>query len=187
MVSPQLRINAFLTHSLANGPGMRAVIWVQGCSLGCRGCFNPLTHPATGGQVVSVGDLFDQVAALDDVEGVTVSGGEPLQQLSPLLILLQRLRRRTALSTLVFSGYTWEEVQRLPQADALLACVDVLLAGRYDSSRHLARDLRGSANKTVHFLTDRYTSADLETVPPAEVVIAPGGEIRITGVDPPRW
>jgi anaerobic ribonucleoside-triphosphate reductase activating protein len=188
MVTPRLRINGFVPRSLANGPGVRAVLWVQGCSLGCRGCFNQQTHPATGGQVASVDDLFHQIATLEgDIEGITFSGGEPMQQLPPLLALLQRFRQQTALSTLVFTGYSWEEVQYLPQADALLACVDILLAGRYDSTQHLARDLRGSANKTVHFLTDRYTSADLEAVPPAEVIIAPGGEIRITGIDPPRW
>jgi anaerobic ribonucleoside-triphosphate reductase activating protein len=97
------------------------------------------------------------------------------------------VRQQTALSTVVFTGYTWDEVQRLPHGEALLASVDVLLAGRYDASQRLARGLRGSANKTVHFLTGRYTAADLATVPPAEVIIAPGGIIEMTGIDPLSW
>jgi anaerobic ribonucleoside-triphosphate reductase activating protein len=188
MLTPRLRVNGFLPHSRANGPGLRAVLWVQGCSLACPGCFNPETHSFAGGRLVSPDDLFRKIVTLEGgIEGITVSGGEPFQQRRPLLDLLCRVRRETALSVLVFTGFTWDEVRTMPEAEALLACIDVLIAGRYDASRHLARALRGSANKTVHFLTQRYTPGDLETVPPAEVFIAPGGEVRITGIDPLRW
>jgi anaerobic ribonucleoside-triphosphate reductase activating protein len=183
-----LRVHHFLPASRANGPGVRACLWLQGCSLGCPGCYNPATHPLAGGELVSADDLARQVVALgDDIEGITVSGGEPLQQRAGLLALLRRLRAETRLSVLVFTGFTWEEVRRMPEADALLACVDVLIAGRYDASRHLARDLRGSANKTVHFLTGRYGPADLREVPEAEVVIAADGEVTASGIDPVRW
>ncbi|NVM26586.1 MAG: radical SAM protein [Desulfobacterales bacterium] len=183
-----LRIHRFLLFSRANGPGVRAVIWVQGCSLGCPGCFNPETHPFVGGELVSVGDLFGRIVALGDaIEGITISGGEPLQQRRPLLALLRRVRRETPLSVLLFTGYTWEKVQRMPNAEALLACVDVLIAGRYDASQRLARDLRGSTNKTVHFLTDRYTMDDLQSVPPTEVIITAEGEVIVSGIDPVRY
>ncbi len=183
-----LRVHQFLPFSRANGPGVRAVIWVQGCSLGCPGCFNPDTHPFVSGELVSVHELFDHTVALKDaVEGITVSGGEPLQQRRPLLALLQRVRGETPLSVLVFTGYTWEEVQRMRDAEALLPCIDVLIAGRYDAKKHFARDLRGSANKTVHFITDRYTMADLQAVPPAEVIITAEGEVVVSGIDPIRW
>jgi anaerobic ribonucleoside-triphosphate reductase activating protein len=182
-----LRVHHFLPASRANGPGVRACLWLQGCSLGCPGCYNPATHPFSGGELVSVDDLFRHIAALGDaIEGVTVSGGEPLQQRPGLLALLRRLRTETRLSVLVFTGFTWEEVQRMPEAGALAACVDVLIAGRYDASRRLARDLRGSANKTVHFLTGRYGPADLREVPEAEVVITADGEVVASGIDPVR-
>ena len=185
---PILRIHHFLPFSRANGPGVRAVIWVQGCSLGCPGCFNPLTHPFVGGELVSVHKLFNHIVALKDaIEGITVSGGEPFQQQRPLRALLQRVKRETSLSAVVFTGYTWEEVGRMRDAEALLVCVDVLIAGRYDASQRLARDLRGSANKTVHFLTDRYTMADLRAVPPVEVIITTEGEVVVSGIDPIRW
>jgi anaerobic ribonucleoside-triphosphate reductase activating protein len=183
-----LRLHSSLPHSRANGPGARAVVWVQSCSLGCPGCFNPQTHSPTGGELVGVDDLFRRVAELQDrIEGVTVSGGEPLQQLPALLGLLERLRAETALSAIVFTGYAWEEVQAFPESPRLLACVDVLLAGRYDARRRLAEGLRGSANKTVHLLTARYRAADLEAVPAAEVHIGPAGELEVSGIDPPRW
>lgn len=183
-----LRIHQFLPTSRANGPGVRAVLWVQGCSLGCPGCFNPDTHPFAGGEFVPVENLMRQIAALADrIEGITISGGEPLQQRAPLLTLLQRVRGETSLSVVLFTGYTWEEVLQMPDSQALLACVDVLIAGRYEASQRLARDLRGSTNKTVHFLTNRYKEKDLQAVPPAEVIITANGEIIVSGIDPTRW
>ena len=183
-----LRLHQFLPARRANGPGVRAVVWVQGCSLACPGCYNPATHPFAGGELVEPDDLFVRIVALGDtIEGITVSGGEPFQQRPALHALLARLRRETALSVLVFTGFSREEVQRFPDADDLLACVDVLIAGRYEQRLHLARDLRGSANKTVHFLTPRYGPADLAAVPAAEVVLTPDGEVLASGIDPLRW
>jgi len=188
MTGPVLRVHRFLPCSRANGPGARAVLWLQGCSLNCPGCYNPATHPFVGGEEVPVAELLARLVALgDSVQGLTVSGGEPLQQRPALLALLRRVRRGTNLSVLVFTGFTWEEVGRFPEAAELLACVDVLIAGRYDAARRLARGLLGSANKTVHFLTARYTAADLAAVPPAEVVIAADGEVVLSGIDPVRW
>jgi anaerobic ribonucleoside-triphosphate reductase activating protein len=187
MAGPVLRIHHLLPFSRANGPGARAVLWTQGCSLSCPGCFNPDTHPVAGGEAVPVDELFARLAVLDGVEGLTVSGGEPLQQRPALLALLRRVRRETPLSVLVFTGYSWDEVQRLPGAADLPACIDVLIAGRYEEGRRLARDLRGSANKTVHFLTGRYAPADLQAVPEAEVVIEPDGEVVVSGIDPLNW
>ena len=188
MPEPSLRLHRFLPRSRANGPGARAVLWVQGCGLGCPACYNPATHTTGAGEAVAVADLCARLAALGDgIEGLTVSGGEPLQQRPALLELLRRVRRETALSVVVFTGFTREEVGRLPEAGEVLACVDVLIAGRYDATRRVARGLLGSANKTVHFLTARYTAADLEAVPPAEVVITAAGEVVLSGIDPLRW
>jgi anaerobic ribonucleoside-triphosphate reductase activating protein len=187
MDSARLRIAGFLPRSHANGPGSRAVVWTRGCSLACPGCFNPHTHPFTGGELVAVDELFDKIAGSADIEGVTVSGGEPLQQRQALQLLLIRLRRDTRLSTLVFTGFTWDEVQRLPDAGALLAAIDVLVAGRDDDRQRLARGLRGSANKTVHLLRGRYGAGELDAVPASEVIIGADGAIEITGIDPLPW
>jgi anaerobic ribonucleoside-triphosphate reductase activating protein len=63
----------------------------------------------------------------------------------------------------------------------------VLIAGRYDRSQRLARELRGSANKTVHLLSDRYEMDDLRAALPAEVIITAEGEVVISGIDPMKW
>ncbi len=183
-----LRLHQFLPYSLTNGPGTRAVIWLQGCSLRCPGCFNPETHSRTGGTLASVSDLVERIITLDStIEGITISGGEPLQQRQALLALLQRVKRETSLSVLLFTGYAWEEVQSTAAGRELLRYIDVLIAGRYDRNQHLARGLRGSANKTVHFLSNCYTLEDLQIVPSAEIVIALDGEVFISGIDPMHW
>lgn len=178
----RLKLHHFLTGSRANGPGLRAVIWVQGCSLGCPGCFNPETHLFEGGQEWEVDALFAAITALEEIEGITISGGEPLQQRAPLLELLQRVRAETELSVVLFTGFAMEEI-RCPE---LLGCLDVLLAGRYREEERVAYGLLGSANKTIHFLTDRYQARDLEEVPVGEVVIGPEGVMVFTGIDPLR-
>ena len=182
-----LRLHHFLPASRANGPGLRAVVWTQGCSLHCPGCFNPQTHPAEGGEVVAVDELFSRIVALPDIEGITLSGGEPLQQRAAVLALLRRVRGETPLSVLVFTGYRWDELRRFPEADELLSCIDVLVAGRYADGRRVAHGLLGSSNKTVHFLTPRYTRADLDAVPEAEIVLTAEGEVLASGIDPVRW
>jgi anaerobic ribonucleoside-triphosphate reductase activating protein len=179
-----MRLHAFVPYSRANGPGIRAVLWVQGCSLGCPGCYNPETHPAGDGSLIPVDSLFAWIARLaDTIEGISVSGGEPLQQRPALIELLRRVRNETRLSVLVFTGYTWEEVQRMQGADELLGGIDVLIAGRYDQRRRLAHALRGSANKTVHYLTKRYTQDEIGSTPTTEVIIRPDGEAVTTGID----
>lgn len=183
-----LRVHHFLPESQVNGPGNRAVLWVQGCTLGCPGCFNPETHKTRASTVVSVDDLFAALVPLQDrIEGLTVSGGEPLQQRRPLQTLLERVRRETSLSVLVFTGFSWQEVQRMPAIESLLASIDVLLAGRYVASQRVASGLLGSANKTIHFLSGRYQASDLENIPEAEVILSRDGQIYFSGIDPLRW
>jgi len=180
-----LRLAGWLPASRANGPGVRAVLWLQGCTLGCEGCFNPEMRSPHGGELLSVDAVFGHILALGDaIEGISLSGGEPLQQLDALLALLRRVRQETSLSVLVFTGYTWDEVQAMPDATALLQCVDVLIAGRYVASQRVGLGMIGSANQTVHLLTERYTLDDVRSVPQAEVIITEKGELVVSGIDP---
>lgn len=188
MQANQLRIHRFEPASRSNGPGKRAVLWVQGCALGCPGCFNPETHGFDGGQVQPVETVLEMILAVQDgLEGLTLSGGEPLHQHRALARLLKEVKAQTNLSVLVFTGYSWEEIQKLPRVEEFLAQVDVLIAGRYQADQRVAQGLIGSANKVVHCLTNRYTPEDLEQIPQAEVIITPDGEILLSGIDPLDW
>ena len=177
-------------RSRANGPGTRFVIWFQGCSLGCPGCFNPDTHapgPRPGRTSHTVDELVAQILAQGDaIEGITLSGGEPFEQPDAALALVSAVRARTGLSILIFSGYTIEEVRELPQGPAILAQIDVLVDGRYEARQRLGRGLRGSANQRIHLLGDRYRAGDVEATPEAEIRIDARGQVVLTGVDPLR-
>ena len=188
MSEPFLRIHHFEPASRANGPGLRAVLWVQGCTLGCPGCFNPETHPSGGGNQLSVNSVMEKILAEQgEIEGITISGGEPLQQRIALQGLLARIKRETSLSVVLFSGYSWNEIQKMPRIQILLNNVDILLAGRYDQSQRIATALTGSANKTIHFLSPRYSAQAFNTVPVAEVILTQKGEIHLTGINPVHW
>lgn len=182
-----LIIHRFEPVSVANGPGRRAVLWVQGCGLGCPGCFNPETHAFDAGERWTSAEAVERVLAVKGIEGLTISGGEPAYQHRALATMLEELRAKRSLSVLVFSGLTWEELQRVPGIDRFLGLIDVLIAGRYDQTKRIAGGLIGSANKTVHYLTDRYTPEDLARVPQAEVIVDTNGEIRLSGIDPLEW
>src|SRR5689334_21185334 len=107
------RVHAVEPRSRANGPGARFVVWLQGCTLGCPGCFNPATHEPGGGREVSVAELAAQLAATPGIEGLSLSGGEPMQQPAAAAALLDAARA-LGLSTLAFSGYTEDEIRALP-------------------------------------------------------------------------
>ena len=178
-----VRVHAIEPRSRANGPGARFVVWLQGCTLGCPGCFNPTTHDPGGGRTTTVEDIVAQMSTTRDIEGLSLSGGEPLQQAEAAAALLDAARA-LGLSTLAFSGYTIDEIRALPHGQAVLDRLDVLVDGRYVAGERLATGLRGSANQRIQLLTSRYQLADVEATPIAEIRIAPDGNVVLTGVNP---
>jgi len=187
--SPVARIHAVEPRSRANGPGVRFVVWFQGCTLGCPGCFNPATHAAEPGGGMPPGTPIDELAAAmaasraTGATGLSLSGGEPLQQPAAARALLEAARA-LGMSTLAFSGYTLEEIRGLPGGPDVLAQLDVLIDGRYVAGERLATGLRGSANQRIQLLTDRHSLAEVLATPVAEIRIGPGGEVILTGVNP---
>jgi len=170
---------------VANGPGKRSVIWVQGCSIGCHGCFNPSTH--TGGSphdLFSVNELVNWVVD-QSVDGATISGGEPFQQLEGVMEFSRSLKSR-GLSVIVLTGYTAPQVQAMASELDLREFFDVVVAGPYRSSMHLASSLRGSSNKEFLFYSDVYSRKDFDSVPEAEVLVEPDGTIVVTGINVPN-
>lgn len=135
---------------------------------------------------MSVDELFSRIArGLTDIEGLTVSGGEPLEQSGALEALLQLVRRNTGLSIILFTGYSWHEINASPDKSRILPLLDVVIAGRYNQYLRIARGLRGSSNQSVHFLTTRYSQEDLDLVPAAEIMVEADGALVVSGIDPP--
>jgi len=190
-------IHGFVGASRVNGPGLRAVLYFQGCSIGCRSCWNPTSHAFIGAER-SVKEIAGQVlcAHLDfALEGVTFSGGEPMQQADALLDLVESLHSRLpGLSFGLYSGYSEEELKtgrywcRSELASGVkrdiwqrLTCyIDFAVLGRYIASRPSTLPLRTSANQRLTLFSSRYCERDFE---PQEVEIHIGaqGLVQVTG------
>jgi anaerobic ribonucleoside-triphosphate reductase activating protein len=175
----------------AEGPGRRLAVWFQGCPLRCPGCCNPEMLPFAGGQVWRLGDLLEEVreaVAAHAVEGITLLGGEPLAHAQGAVELARRVRR-LRLSVMVFSGYTLEEVRKLPDpaVGELLGETDILVDGPY--VRELPETRRrwvGSRNQRIHFLSDRYQADDPCWRRPNTLEIRlRGGEVTVNGFPAP--
>ena len=133
------------------GPGRRIGVWFQGCSIRCPGCISVDTWP-TGRGVTTVTSVMDAVHAwLPHAEGITISGGEPFEQPDALRALLEALRERTPVSTLVYSGHTFEHIA--PWLAANRGLIDGLMSEPFEASTPQTRALRGSDNQLLHLLT----------------------------------
>lgn len=186
----KLRLYRFVPLTKAEGPGVRACIWVQGCSIRCKGCFQPHSWPKRGGDSVEVQELADRVLGGPKVEGITFLGGEPFDQAAALAELGSILRGH-GLSVVTFSGYTIEQLQGGGREDweRLISVTDLLIDGPYrEDLQDFSRPWIGSSNQRYHFLTERYRHLQdkLHTIPNRlEVTIAPDGSVFINGMAPP--
>ena len=178
-----MKIANFQAESVVNGPGKRAVLWFQGCTLACPGCFNPHTHTKNAGENKTVQDIIDWLRPLP-VDGITLSGGEPFQQYPELLELLKTIRQELPhLSIVIFSGFYLHELNKF--GSEALELTDAVIAGRYEQTQHVGDKLIGSANQEiVVFPHSIYTVEQFSDMKHSEVRIDTEGLIRITGIAP---
>ncbi len=185
-----LNVAQIIPCTEAEGPGQRFALWFQGCPLRCPGCCNPEMLPFQGGQSLTLAEVLAQLDAARElgVEGITLLGGEPLAHAVPAAALARAARQR-GLSVMVFSGYTLEEAQNLPEpavAD-LLGLTDILVDGPYlRDQAETRRRWIGSRNQRIHFLTDRYRAADpcWQRGNTLEIRLA-GGAVTVNGFPAP--
>jgi anaerobic ribonucleoside-triphosphate reductase activating protein len=152
-----LRIHRRQAPITVLGPGKRAVVWVQGCSLGCRGCIIPESWGGSAGTSMPVEDLAEWILC-QAVDGLTVSGGEPMEQSSALVQLIDAVRRSADLGVVCYTGFTLEALLRegCPDRFELLRRVDLLIDGPYIQRLHAPLLWRGSSNQRLLPLTERY-------------------------------
>lgn len=141
------------------GPGRRFVLWLQGCTLACPGCVSRDTWDPTAGDEFPADDLAQlwATALADGAEGLTVSGGEPLQQAEALAELLGLLAARTEaagrtgeVDTLMYTGYEYAELAGLgPASGRAVGSVDALITGRFRAAEPTELIWRGSANQQL--------------------------------------
>lgn len=144
------------THAL--GPGQRFVVWVQGCCFRCRGCISPDWIPLQSANAIAATALAEKILATPGLEGVTVSGGEPMLQAKALLALFKCLREPMDISIICFTGFTLAQLraQSDPDINEILNIIDVLIDGQYIADLNDNKGWRGSSNQTVHFLSSKH-------------------------------
>ena len=148
-----LNIMGYVDESEVNGPGSRAVVWVQGCKKGCSGCFNPDSWSFDINQLISIEELANKILNNPHNTGVTFSGGEPFLQASALAELAKILKSK-GLNVMSFTGFTLGELQakNAPEgADKLLSELDILIDGPFIETLaiHSPNSLVSSSNQKV--------------------------------------
>lgn len=136
---------------MLNGDGLRVVLWVAGCTHGCRECHNPVTWDPDGGIIFdqkAKEEVFEQLEK-DYTSGITYSGGDPLfiPNRDCITELAKEIRERFPDKTQwLYTGYEWHEIKELP----VIKYLDVLVDGRFDIDQKDAQlHWRGSANQKV--------------------------------------
>ena len=147
-----LKIAGYKKHSFVDGPGVRFTVFTQGCPHACPGCHNPETWDAEGGFPIETEDLVSLIRSTKYLDGVTLSGGDPLLQAAACAEIARAVREE-GLSVWMYTGYTYEQIRDgVAGNDAIRALreIDVLVDGRFIQSRRDASVLwRGSSNQRL--------------------------------------
>ena len=152
-----IRIAGVVSDSIVDGPGLRLSIFVQGCPHHCEGCQNPETHDFEGGIEFDTEDFIsrvrDEIIHNPILAGVTLTGGEPIAQVSAVLKVAEAVRE-LGKNVVLFTGYTYEELLKMsvdePDIKKLLALCMLLVDGRFIlEQKSLQLKFRGSSNQRL--------------------------------------
>ena len=156
-----------------NGNGCRYVLWLQGCNLGCIGCWNQQTWSFEDKIVKSSNEIFKQIKSLEDkLDGVTFSGGEPFLQSLELSKLAKLIKENTDLDLQIFSGFDMGELIKDEHIE-LLKYTDILVAGYYDNTKY-------NNNQTIYVLNEKVDAWQFNNSD-VEIEIDENSNIKITG------
>ena len=147
-----IRLSGIAYESLVNGPGMRRVLFAQGCTHNCKGCFNPDTHDFNGGELKDIDEIVKDILQNPILKGGTFSGGDPLEQADKFAYIAQKLRANN-LNIWCYTGYTFEEILKNKEQrkgwSELLNNIDVLVDGKFDETKKGDLRYRGSSNQRI--------------------------------------
>lgn len=178
-----MRLAHINNNSSIYGFGNSFAIWMQGCSLKCKGCWNKSMHDFEGGFYIKTEDLIIQIKESiekNNIKCVTILGGEPLEQLDELLELM-KLIKKLDIGIILYTGYEKEEIDSSDKIK-ILDYADLLISGRYiEERRNINNHLFGSDNQVMDFLTDRYKNEEIINGTYVEIDIDENGKIDMYG------
>ena len=141
------------SDSIVDGPGLRAVLWTQGCGHHCPGCQNPQTWDFEGGGLVPIDMVLEAIDELECQSGLTFSGGDPMYQPEACNEIAEYARKK-GLNIWVYTGFTFEQILKMagkkPVYRDFLEKIDVLVDGKFQiKKRNLNLLFRGSSNQRL--------------------------------------
>ena len=146
-----MRYHNITKDDMLNGDGLRVVLWVAGCSHGCKDCQNPITWDPQGGLPFTEEEKKEIFQELDKayISGITFSGGDPLHpaNIREVTALAREIRQRYPEKTIwLYTGYLWKEIVDLEIVNYL----DVVVDGKFISAqKDITLPWRGSSNQKV--------------------------------------
>jgi anaerobic ribonucleoside-triphosphate reductase activating protein len=175
-----INIHSLIKNSGVNGPGDRFVIWTQGCRKGCKNCYNPETWSHYKNNLITIEEIIEEIK-ISSATGVTISGGDPLEQPMEIFSLLEKISLLDLKDgVIVFTGYTLEQIKKDCQLERCLKYIDVLIDGRYIDEKRISSGLAGSSNQEFHFLTDKISRDNILIDQEVEIHLL-GDLIQLTG------
>ena len=146
----KIRLYGTVNDSIVDGPGLRYVIFTQGCLHHCPGCHNPDSHAIDGGYNEDTEQCLLEIDQNPLLDGVTLSGGEPFLQATALIHFVQKVKKRH-LHVMIYSGYTFEEILELGDEEKkLLSLCDTLVDGKFILSlKSMELLYKGSSNQRI--------------------------------------
>jgi anaerobic ribonucleoside-triphosphate reductase activating protein len=175
----------YVDQSEVNGPGCRAVVWVQGCNRECSGCFNSDSWAFEINDLVAIDTLAESILKNPQNTGVTFSGGEPFWQAPALTILAKKLKA-AGLNVMSFTGFTLQQLQSNsapPGAKELLAELDILIDGPFVKSLAVNSPDSpvSSSNQNVNIFNPEFADKITWASDQIEVHILKDGNRIVTG------
>lgn len=154
-------------------------IWVQGCSIKCKGCWNKDTWDFHGGYNEDVINIIEDIKK-SKMQCVTILGGEPFDQYDELYQLALLIKENN-ISIILYSGYTYSQLKKQNKS-SIFKLVDVLITGPYiEKKRNIKNQLYGSTNQEIHFISNKYSVNDIVNGTYVEVIINPSGSVQVYG------
>lgn len=149
-----IRIAGVIEESIVDGPGIRNVIFVQGCHHRCYKCHSPETIPYSGGKLQLIDDIAQRITQNKNIDGITISGGEPFLQAESVYNLIRKIKELRDANIWIYSGYTLDELLKISKHNSYISKIlnicDTLVDGQYvDKLRSLDLPYIGSSNQRI--------------------------------------